>query len=256
MKFGKILANFMDVVIVIAMMVGIYVVVQKTDVEKSVILGISQIHNVARDVFCLVGGQAVAEEEHKQNWQEEKKSLEAEVASLLYLKEENESLKSMLGIATQKNLKLVEANVVMSDIFGLRDSLMLDKGTKDGIQVGREVLSGGFLVGVVVEAREVDSKVKLISDNESKIAGVINNDTGSQGIVKSRFGNEIKFDMVPQSEKVEEGQFVMTSGLDGLTAGIPIAKIIRVNEGEFFYDIDLERSVDFYKMRKVFVLTL
>lgn len=99
--------------------------------------------------------------------------LEAQIASLTALKDENEKLQEMLGRKSEK-IELVLGRIVAKPNQSPYDTLVIDAGSDDGIIDGARVLArGDIAIGTVVETAPHISKIKLYSTSGEKTKGAI-----------------------------------------------------------------------------------
>ena len=124
-------------------------------------------------------------------------------------------------------------------------SIIINKGSKNNIELGMVVLDEGFLVGKVVEVNFFTSRVLLISDINSKIPVSL-----QPGDIQAIMSGKDKREGVLQYVKdknlsaVNEEIKVLTSGAGGLfKSGIPIGTI---NFDENI-SIDTDKIVIFYR---------
>lgn len=180
----------------------------------------------------------------------------SQIAVLTEYQKENESLKRDLNFKKLGNFDLLAANVVAFDPSNIRDSITIDVGKNDGINEGNVVVSEGFLVGKISSVSNGTAKIKLISDPLSAVPGTIL-DTSITGIVKGTIGSSLTLEQVPQSEKVDSGNYVLTSGLGGdYPKGIIIGKVedIQKVSGSIFQMITVKPMVDFGRLERVMVI--
>lgn len=93
-------------------------------------------------------------EQSEQGLQEENAALKAELSSLMYLKQENELLKSALETRETTALTPVKAKVVGFDNNFLRHSALVNIGSNQGVEVNQPAIYLGYLVGKVVSVYE------------------------------------------------------------------------------------------------------
>ena len=157
----------------------------------------------------------------------------------LFLENENKRLKEIVG--ENKNLSEGIISRVLIDREGkFLKSIILNKGTKDGIKIGMVVLEKNFLVGQVIEVNFTTSRAILISDLNSNIPVVI--EPGSFQSILSGSGKDYGIIKYSKNELIlEENAIVYTSGSGGnFRAGLPIGKInneIDRYAVEFFSDL-------------------
>jgi|GEM_PF-703207 rod shape-determining protein MreC len=181
-------------------------------------------------------------------------ALEAEVASLLYLKSENDLLKSTIQTKNDVAIIPIQAKIITFDNDFTRSSALVEVGSKDGVQVNQPVIYLGHLVGKVKEVSENSSKIQFLNDSEIKLAVSIQNSDFSQGILQSQFGTRLEVDSVSKLEKVNAGTNVVTKATEKIPSGLLIGKIESVSEGDLFHKIIIDYPIDFYKLTEVFIL--
>jgi rod shape-determining protein MreC len=124
-------------------------------------------------------------------------------------------------------------------------SIIINKGSKNNIELGMVVLDEGFLVGKVVEVNFFTSRVLLISDINSKIP-VSLQPGDTQAIMSGKNKREgvlqyVKDENLPAVNKEIK---VLTSGAGGLfKSGIPIGTI----DFDENISIEDEKKVNFYR---------
>jgi rod shape-determining protein MreC len=145
-----------------------------------------------------------------------------------FLETENENLKLALGlekIKIQDEDSITIASVMVDQVSPFLKSVLLNKGTKQGIIKGMTVFSKNFLIGTVIESNYLSSRVLLITDLNSKIPAVIQ-DTDINVILAGK-GNKDDFilEYLPEDFVLEPNKIIFTSGKDGfLKTGMPIAE--------------------------------
>ncbi len=212
---------------------------------------------ISERVNSMVTAGTASSQGNLEQLRRENRELKAEVSSLLSLKRENTRLRKALEIEDQANIETyISAQVLKNmDSNYLRRSVVLNKGSESEVSEGYAVIHNGFVIGEIVEVNARTSRMRLITDPESKIAVRVNNEAESKGVLKSPFGIELQIDLVPQAESVSVGTRVFTSGIDGLPARLPIGRIARVDSSQTqYHDIGLETPIDFQKLREVFIL--
>ena len=119
-------------------------------------------------------------------------------------------------------------------------SIILNKGSKNGIKKGMVVLEKNYLVGQVIEVNYTTSRAILISDLNSNIPVVI--EPGSfQSILSGTGKNHGKIKYSKDEIEFEDNAIVYTSGSGGnFRAGLPVGKINNQIDKlgvEFFSDL-------------------
>ena len=126
-------------------------------------------------------------------------------------------------------------------------SIIINKGSKNNIELGMVVLDEGYLVGKIVEVNFFTSRVLLISDINSKIP--VSLQPGDiQGIMSGKDKREGVLQYVRDKNlpEINEEIQVLTSGAGGLfKSGIPIGTI--VIDDEILANNKEDKIVNFHK---------
>lgn len=148
------------------------------------------------------------------------------------LQDENNELREQLNFFQSKDLAHIGAEVIGRNIQPLGSTLVINRGKKDGIQEGNAaIIANGILIGKVIQAEEESSLVRLLNDNQSKIAATILNREKSIGIVEGGFGISVRMNFIPQQEDIHVGDLVVTSGLEvGIPRGLLIGNIAAIEK--------------------------
>ena len=191
------------------------------------------------------------------------------------LYKENEKIKSELEILKAKDLlneftilenqrlkKIVDDYLVKSDTIiakVLSDkgspflrSIIINKGSKQKINLGMAVMDGAYIVGKVVEVNYLSSRVLLLSDLNSKIPVIVE----PNAVFSILSGTGKNHGIIQYSKKyddIESESVIYTSGAGNLfKAGIPIGKI---NNNFLNDEKNIEFFSDFSQLRFVKVLS-
>lgn len=154
----------------------------------------------------------------------------------------------------------VAANVIGRGPQNWFDTIVIDKGAKDGIEEGMNVLSGDGLVGIIIEVQDRSSQIMSIIDDESNVSAM-SLKTSDIFIVN---GNEetmqegyIGIKDIDKNAKVKEGDEVITSNISSkYLAGMTIGRIkdIKLSESKLSKTAKLEPAVDFKHLQEVLII--
>lgn len=190
-----------------------------------------------------------------QNLIKENLELQSQLAILKEAQHENEILKKELGFAnTENKYKLIPANIIGRSITGYLRTIIIDRGSKDGIKSGQAVVSQGYLVGTVKEVFDNSSEITLIT-NYNSLVPVILQDSRATGLLRGGIKG-LTIEEIPLNISIKEGEQVVTSGLGGeIPSGILIGKAGQVvsREGEIFQKATISSPVQIYYLEFVFV---
>lgn len=172
----------------------------------------------------------------------------SENAQLQSLAQENAELRSLLALKQQKSYQLAVANVLSRDLIN-QNLLILDLGSKQGVQVGQAVVvNEGVIVAKIIEVREDASVARLLTDNLSKIAVSIGENQAVSGILEGSLGLGMKLHYIPQNQEVKKGDLVVTSRLsENIPTGLVIGQIEKVDfsEEDLFKEAVVSPLVDY-----------
>lgn len=185
------------------------------------------------------------------------------------LEKENESLREAEG-DLQNLLDLVnrarqtpEISRITAEVIGYDPSpailsLIIDKGSDDGVVVGMPVESARGLVGRVFRTTPSASQVALLTDNASSIAVRLGNSRATGLMQGGGLGGETVIDWIDQGYSLSRGEVVLTSGLSGdFPEGLIVGRVseVRKSEAELFQQALVQPAVDFDSLEIVFVIT-
>jgi rod shape-determining protein MreC len=166
-----------------------------------------------------------------------------------YLISENNRLREIIG-EQQLSQGSIIAKVLLDKESPFLNSIIINKGSKDNIELGMAVVKDEYLIGKVIEVNFLTSRVILITDINSKIAGVIeplgihviiSGNGKTQGVIEY-----LKDENYP---KLNDELNIYTSGVAGIfKPGIPIGKL-KLNDKEMLVEFFTDLSqLDFVKI--------
>lgn len=173
-----------------------------------------------------------------------------------------QEMEELMNFKVNANYDKVNASVMYRDISTWSNTIVINKGSRDGLAVDMAVITSKGLLGKVSEVSENSAKVKLLSTEngdvnvsvrvelkEGTTDGILENYDMKKGVYKIQL-----FDA---NAKVEKGMKLITSGNGGVfPPGILIGKVADVEES---YNskgktIEVKPSVDFNDFSMVSVL--
>lgn len=150
------------------------------------------------------------------------------------------------------------ASVIGYDTSPAVRSIIIDKGSDDGILVGMPVESSRGLVGRVFRTSPGSAQVALITDNASAIPARLGNTRATGVLSGSGLGGPLTMDWIDLKFNIEVGEVVLTSGLGGnFPQDIVVGQVIEVNrsEADLFQQAVIQPVTDFETLEMVFVIT-
>lgn len=183
--------------------------------------------------------------------------LAAEAAKLMDVKKENDVFRQQLELAPKDKFDLEAGMVIGQDPQGSGNWIIIDKGSADGIQSGMPaIVSDGILVGQVGEVTSGSSKINLLTGSNSAVNG-IDLETDARGLVRGAFGLGLVLDMVAQTDILNAGDTIMTSGLGGkFPKGLLIGKVQEIGDSpdKLFQQAVIAPRVRYHELEMVFVI--
>ncbi|MGE0652305.1 MAG: rod shape-determining protein MreC [Alphaproteobacteria bacterium] len=170
---------------------------------------------------------------HEENvrLREEVERLRSWHAAALRLEAENTSFRDMLNYRGPERNAFVSARVVADGRGPFVKSLLVNIGSRDGIQKGHAAVTQLGLVGRVTEVGERSARILMMTDLNSRIPVLIE-DTRARAILAGDNTERPQLVFLPDRTQLRPGQRVVTSGHGGgLPHGIPVGVVSGVEKG-------------------------
>ena len=182
---------------------------------------------------------------------EENERLKAKLDAYDSLAQENENHKREIETLTNElelnqtltSFEKTTANVISRSPDTWQDILIVDKGSKDGIEPNMAVMAQHGLVGRVIEVNTLSSKIELLtSENQTSnhYPVRISTDKGDAfGVLKGYDTKEKLFiiEQVTGETNVKKGDIVQTSGLgENSPADLMVGKVVDSEVDKFGLD--------------------
>jgi rod shape-determining protein MreC len=164
-------------------------------------------------------------------------------------------LRRLLSVNESLPYKSVGARVVARTPSFLSNLININRGSDDGIRVDAAVLSGDGIVGRTIIVTKHQSQVQLITNPDASIGALIER-TRTPGVLKGSGDMLLDMNYVDNTEQVNVGDIVLSSGLDGIyPKGLPIGKVVDSYKGKgVFRTIRVEPRMDLIRLEEVSVL--
>jgi len=184
-------------------------------------------------------------------------ALRARVAELEEARLENERLQGLLAFVDEADMESLGARVIGRSLTSWESVITVDRGSEDGISQGMPAIASEGLLGQVVEVSGRSSRIRLIIDQQSGVAAILQ-PTRQLGIVRGSLHGALTMQYVSMDATVSVGDVVTTSGMGGVfPKGLLIGVVDRyvAGHGALFPNIELEPVVDFSGVEEVIILT-
>jgi rod shape-determining protein MreC len=170
----------------------------------------------------------------------------------------NPSLRSYVGGDVIGEGAQVEGAVIGKDPNPYISYVIINRGDRDGLKTGMPVVAGGGrLVGRVAEVRPRWATVQMLNDPGSQINGVVQLSRAT-GLATGQPDGTLVLEQIPQSEIVNVGDTIVTSGRGGLLPkGLIIGQVAEIiqRDIELYQRAVLRPAVDFDRLEVLLVIT-
>lgn len=186
--------------------------------------------------------------------------LEIELQNRESLAAENTRLNSLLELKKQSNYKLLPAQIIGRDPSVWFDTLIINRGSLDGVKLNMPIVDNGGVVGKVTAVSPLTAQIFLITKDKESEGGFIGQlgTSNALGVVTGKGQREtLEMGYVPGSVEVQIGEIIYTSGQEGIyPAGLKIGEIVEVRSGSATtaHQIFIKPSANFSSMQEVAVL--
>ena len=154
----------------------------------------------------------------------ELKELKNKEFQVEFLKNQNDSLRRILESDVKIKGKSILAKVLIDKDSPYLKSIVINRGSKSGINKGMPVVDGTYLIGKIVEVNYLSSRVLLLNDLNSRIPITFGKES-IQAILSGKGESKPVLEYLPELYEPYGNQTVFTSGKDGVfLPGIPVGK--------------------------------
>jgi rod shape-determining protein MreC len=225
------------------------------NISSPIITSIARINNgvsgIWNDYLDLVG----ARKENKL-LRENIKELNSRIIASREAMLANERLKKLLEMKESLKISSLTATVVGEDASPWFKTILIDRGSADGLKEGMPVIASDGIIGQIVKVAVKSSRVLLITDHASGVAGLIQR-SRARGVVKGKGDGTCILEFSLSAEDVTVGDTVITSGIGGVfPKGLKIGEVSMVKKGEYgiFQTVDVRPTVNLARLEEVLVL--
>ena len=172
--------------------------------------------------------------------------------------EENRRLRTLLGFTPPLGFRIVPTEVVGVYGAGIPNTVVINLGAKNSLSVNQTVISRDGVAGRVAKVMNEYSVVYLLTEPRCRVSARVKR-SREQGIIRYQLGRGMYFDNCPQGGDVVIGDTIITSGLGGVfPEGLVVGTVrsVESQEGDFFYDVALDPTVNFNGIDELYVLMM
>jgi rod shape-determining protein MreC len=183
--------------------------------------------------------------------------LERRALKYAALASENNELRQLMNSAETLDDRVIVGEVVAVSPDPFSHEVVINKGSRDGVEVGQAILDANGLMGQVQQTSSFTSRVLLVSDSSHAVpVEVVRN--GLRGVLLGTGESEaLELVHVPVTADIREGDLLVSSGLGGrFPKGYPVAEVQTVTKkpGEPFVEIQARPKAELNRSRLVLVV--
>ncbi|MGH9438529.1 MAG: rod shape-determining protein MreC [Terriglobia bacterium] len=237
-------------------------VTRKHHVRLINVWAVSAFDPFERSVSGLGDAASAAWHSYPDLWQAQRQNKElqgelaearAEVLQLSVEDRENTQLRSLLDLQRRLPLRSIGATVIAASP-GAPLTIFIDKGSAEGFAADMPVITPEGIVGKTIAIFHHTSQVLLVTSPDSG-AGCMLAKSGAQGVLKGDGNGLCYLDYIMNSEKVEPGDIVSTSGLDQIyPKGLLAGTVVKVSDGDIYKHIVVKPAAALDRLDDVLVV--
>ncbi len=167
-----------------------------------------------------------------------------------------ERLQQLLNLKNAIPVPSIAATVIGEDATPWFRTVIIDRGSVDGVREGMPVIASSGVVGRIVRVAANSSRLLLLTDHASAVAASVQR-SRARGVVKGKSGGLCSLEFSQRGEDVKVGDIIVTSGIGGIfPKGLPIGEVTMVKKGEYgiFQTVELRPFVSLSRLEEVLVL--
>jgi len=183
-------------------------------------------------------------------------ALTDEISRLREARLENERLRSMLGFKEQSTYRLVAARIVGKTLDHLRNTVTLNVGENDGINVNMPIVTEAGLAGRIIATSPRYAVGQLMVNRDFRASAKVQR-SRIPGIVLWSGGSQLELRGIAKTQDVVVGDVIVTSEYSNVfppNVKIGVVSSVTEHEGGLFKQIRVTPYVDFDRLEHVFVV--
>jgi rod shape-determining protein MreC len=193
-----------------------------------------------------------------QKLRQENEALRGRLSALTEAQISYDRLRGDLGFVKQAKPRLLAADVIAYKIDPKFDTMMINRGTSDGIGPNSVVVTRDGVVGRVFEAESGTSTVLMITDQRSGIGVRVQRpESCASAVCEGDNTTTLVMLGMPDSGDVRAGDVLVTSGLGGVyPAGLVVGSVadLRPDTANGGRIIRVKPQVVFERLEQVYVI--
>lgn len=208
-----------------------------------------------RQTGWLFRGRA-AEEENRR-LKERVAQLEGENAALREAQTNLDRLRADLGFVRGNTPRLLAADITSRKSDPKFDTLVINRGSHDGVRFNSMVRTRNGLVGRVFEVTPGTASVLMLTDQKSGVGARVQRAASrAVGVCEGNNSSRLELKYLPGDADIKPGDLIVTSGLGGIFPpgqGIGTVESVKADENNVGKTAVIKPLVEFDHLEEVYV---
>ncbi len=165
-------------------------------------------------------------------------------------------LKNLFEFKETLHKRVVAAEVIGRDPSPWFKTIIINKGSREGVERGMPVVVPEGIAGLVTDVSKTYAKILLVIDQNSAVDALIQRNR-ARGIITGEPSGRLLLQYVQRKHDIHVGDIVISSGLDGVfPKGIRIGYVHEVDKPDsgIFQQLAVTPYADFEKLEEVLVV--
>jgi len=251
-KFSLLTLLFASILIIILSNLNFKIIKDLKNIINEVVYRSSYIvsvpENLIKNYYLKINEYSNFYEEYLRIKEESKNFETKEILNEIIINE-NEELKKLIEDFTFTKNKIL-AKVIVDHDSPFSKTIIINKGSKDGLKIGTNIFDRNYLVGRIIETNFKTSRVLLLSDLNSNVPiSIVPGDIQAIVVGDGIDSGKIKYIKNNLIEEIQDQSISYTSGTGALfRSGAPVGRV-SFNQNEFFVNF----YSDFSQLKYVLV---
>lgn len=183
--------------------------------------------------------------------------LERRALKYAALASENNELRQLMNSSEVLDDRVIVGEVVAVSPDPFSHEIVINKGSRDGVEVGQAILDANGLMGQVQQTSSFTSRVLLVSDSSHAVPVEVVRNGLRAVLLGNGDSDRLELVHVPDTADIREGDLLVSSGLGGrFPKGYPVAEVASITKepGEPFVAIQASPKAELTRSRLVLVV--
>ncbi len=176
---------------------------------------------------------------------------------MVSLEAENVRLRALLDSTAKVADRVLVAEIVSVDMNPFRHTILINKGSRDGVYVGQALIDAEGIVGQITRDQPFAAEAMLVTDADHALPVEIARNQLRTIAIGTGDINRLALPFLPRNADVQPGDLLVSSGLGrAFPAGYPVGKIVDVHStaGQSFLDVEAQPSAALNRIREVLLI--